>query len=906
MLRGSSRPRRLLTATLSILVSLPLATPFAATGEGGPEPPRPDPPIRLDYHEQTGKLTFLGASPQSPVVIQGALAAGLAPEGRARAAVEVYGPAFGLRDPFAELELLGLRSAERGRTSARYHQVFRGVPVLGGEIIVNQDSLGRLLSMSGEISPDLSLSVDPGVTAQDAAALAIAVTAKAHQLDPAELVVSSPELWVYDERLLLPSSRPAELVWRMDVSGRQALDVNELVLVSARTGGISLHFNQIDAALYREIYDNNNNPAAGLPGTGPVRTEGGGATGITDVDKAYDYAGDTYSFYFNHHGRDSLDDAGMGLISTVRYCDPFDVCPYSNAFWTGAPEYQMVYGEGFASGDDVVGHELTHGVTNFESSLFYYYQSGAINESFSDVWGEFIDLENGVGDDSAGVRWLMGEDIPIGAIRSMKTPPTYGDPDRMSSANYWTASSDNGGVHSNSGINNKAVYLMTDGASFNGFDVTGLGIAKVAAIYYDVQTTMLTSGSDYGDLYNALYQSCLDLVGGTEGITLGDCTEVREATDAVEMDEEPQPNFNPEAEVCPAGTTKTDLFYDDIESGLANWTAAAMEGLSSWFLTAGYAHGGDYSLYGADYLADVPTDSYVAMDSDVLLPVGSMPYLWFAHAFGFDAPDFDGGWVEYSTDGGGAWLDAGSLIDSGLAYTGSLNSLSNNPNPGHVAYVGASHGYVSTRVDLSSLAGQSVRFRWRMSQDDIVSDLGWLVDDVGIYTCDFIPTDTPSPTPSNTPLPTGTDTPTPTPSDTPLPTATDTPSATPSATPLPTATDTPTPTPSDTPLPTATDTPTPTPSDTPLPTATDTPTPTPSDTPPPAATDTSTPTITPTPQPGDLNLDGAINVLDIQLCVNVFLGVETDPAIVDRSDLNGDGAVNVLDVQLLVNLFLAG
>jgi len=852
MLWGSRRPRRLLTATLAILVSLPLANPYLASGEGGPKPPPTDPPIRADYHEQTGKLTFLGASPQSPVVIQGALAAGLAPEGRARAAVEVYGRAFGLRDPSAELELLGLDSTQRGRTSARYHQAFHGVPVLGGEIVVNQDSMGRLFSMSGEISPDLSLSIDPEVTAQDASDLAIAATARIHQLDPAELVVSNPELWIYDERLLLASSRPAELVWRMDVRGREKLDVNELVLVSARTGGISLHFNQVDAALYREIYDNENDDTAGLPGYGPVRTEGGGATGITDVDKAYDYAGDTYSFYFNHHGRDSLDDAGMGLISTVRYCDPFDVCPYSNAFWTGAPEYQMVYGEGFASGDDVVGHELTHGVTNFESSLFYYYQSGAINESFSDVWGEFIDLENGVGDDSAGVRWLMGEDIPIGAIRSMKTPPTYGDPDRMSSANYYTGTGDNGGVHSNSGINNKAVYLMTDGGDFNGFVITGLGIAKVAAIYYEVQTAMLTSGSDYGDLYNALYQSCLNLVGGTEGITLGDCTEVREATDAVEMDEEPQPNFNPEAEICPAGTTKTDLFYDDLESGLANWTAAAIEGVSSWYDTAGYAHGGDRSLYGADYLADVPSDSYVAMDSDVLLPVSSMPYLWFAHAFGFDAPDFDGGWVEYSTDGGGMWLDAGSLIDSGLEYTGSLNNLSNNPNSGHVAYVGASHGYVSTRVELASLAGQSVRFRWRMSQDDIVSDLGWLVDDVRVYNCEPILTDTP------------------TPSDTPLPTATHTP------------------TPSDTPLPTATDTPTP--SDTPLP----------------AGTDTPTPTITPTPQPGDLNLDGAVNVLDIQLCVNVFLGVETDPGIVDRSDLNGDGAVNVLDVQLLVNLFLAG
>jgi len=148
----------------------------------------------------------------------------------------------------------------------------------------------------------------------------------------------------------------------------------------------------------------------------------------------------------------------------------------------------------------------------------------------------------------------------------------------------------------------------------------------------------------------------------------------------------------------------------------------------------------------------------------------------------------------------------------------------------------------------------------------------------------------PTETPTFTATATSTATPTPTPSDTPPPTATETPSPTPTDTPLPTATDSPTPTPTDTPLPTATDSPTPTPTDTPLPTATDTP----------------TATITPTLQPGDLNLDGAINVLDIQLCVNVALAVETDPAVIDRADLNGDEAVNVLDVQLLVNLFLAG
>ena len=96
---------------------------------------------------------------------------------------------------------------------------------------------------------------------------------------------------------------------------------------------------------------------------------------------------------------------------------------YNNAFWNGT---QMVYGNGgnLAQADDVVGHELTHGVTDFESNLFYYYQSGAINESFSDIFGEFVDQTNGKGDDSAGVKWLMGEDSSLGALRDMENPPT--------------------------------------------------------------------------------------------------------------------------------------------------------------------------------------------------------------------------------------------------------------------------------------------------------------------------------------------------------------------------------------------------------------------------------------------------------------------------------------------------
>ena len=136
----------------------------------------------------------------------------------------------------------------------------------------------------------------------------------------------------------------------------------------------------------------------------------------------------------------------------------------------------MFFGDGYASADDVVGHELTHGVTEHESNLVYMNESGAINESLSDVFGELIDQTNGAGNDSASVKWLMGEDLPIGAIRSMKNPKLYGDPDRYLSPLYYTGEGDNGGVHFNSGVNNKLCYLLTDGGSFNGETITAMGV----------------------------------------------------------------------------------------------------------------------------------------------------------------------------------------------------------------------------------------------------------------------------------------------------------------------------------------------------------------------------------------------------------------------------------------------
>jgi hypothetical protein len=123
----------------------------------------------------------------------------------------------------------------------------------------------------------------------------------------------------------------------------------------------------------------------------------------------------------------------------------------------------------------------------------------------------------------------------------------------------------------------KLSYLMVDGGTFNNRTVRALGWEKTAAVYYYAQTRLLTSASDYLDLYHALSQACSALINGKEGISAADCKQVRNAADAVEMNKSPASGYNPEAAFCPTGTTKfpTDLFMDDFENGFYNWSSQA-------------------------------------------------------------------------------------------------------------------------------------------------------------------------------------------------------------------------------------------------------------------------------------------------------------------------------------------
>jgi len=230
----------------------------------------------------------------------------------------------------------------------------------------------------------------------------------------------------------------------------------------------------------RVIYTANN--SSSLPGT-LVRSEGQAATGDVAVDEAYDGLGATFDLYWDIHGRNSIDDAGMDLIGTVHYGSGYD-----NAFFDGT---QMVFGDGdgvyfnrFTIAIDVMGHELTHGVTAATAGLEYHDQPGALNESISDVFGSQV-KQRFLGQTAAAADWLIGAGLWTAAVngvalRSMKAPGTaYDDPvvgkdpqpDHMS--RYVTTTSDNGGVHTNSGIPNKAFYLAAVAIGGNSWDAAG-------------------------------------------------------------------------------------------------------------------------------------------------------------------------------------------------------------------------------------------------------------------------------------------------------------------------------------------------------------------------------------------------------------------------------------------------
>ena len=224
----------------------------------------------------------------------------------------------------------------------------------------------------------------------------------------------------------------------------------------------------------------------------------------------------TANYWASVHGRDSWDGNGAAIKSYVHYDNSYD-----NAFWNGSV---MTYGDGstfdILTAMDVVAHEIGHAVCSSTANLVYSYESGAMNEGFSDIWGACVEAAYKSDDNNP---WLIGEEIgsgisTYGPLRSMQDPNAEGDPDTYK-GNYWNGtSSDNGGVHTNSGVLNYWFYLLSVGGSGtndNGtaYNVTGIGIDKAAAIAYRLESVYLSSNSQYSDAASLSETATIDLYG---------------------------------------------------------------------------------------------------------------------------------------------------------------------------------------------------------------------------------------------------------------------------------------------------------------------------------------------------------------------------------------------------------
>lgn len=381
--------------------------------------------------------------------------------------------------------------AADGTTQTRYQQMVGSAAVLGGQLTVIRQG-GATLAVIGAHYPGLAAKNKPALSAADARAVAQQrIGAEGRWIVSLAIDPADAHLF-YTVENRRAGERSIQWIDAGDGRVRNAYDG----LTTDGPGiGVKGDTKQLDTSVQggtnvlvttdgrQATYDLKNRPT--VPGTLfsdaddvwdlAGRTSPGQPAGVD----AHYYAGVTDRFYLDVFSRDSLDDAGMQMVSNAHYRRN-----YNNAFWDGS---QITFGDGdgttfreFSGALDVVTHELTHGVTEFTSGLVYQNESGALNESFSDIMGntsEYFADAAGL-DPAATPDWLVGEDIYLPAddepgIRNMADPQEDADPDHYSER--FLGTEDNGGVHSNSGISNHAYALLVNGGRNAGCDTVGSG-----------------------------------------------------------------------------------------------------------------------------------------------------------------------------------------------------------------------------------------------------------------------------------------------------------------------------------------------------------------------------------------------------------------------------------------------
>jgi Zn-dependent metalloprotease len=846
-----------------------------------------------------------------------------------------YGGLLGIRDASAELVRTSSFVDRYGSTHLSYRQVYRGVPVFGGVLRAHFDARSDLTAVNGVFVPDIRLGTKPrlgaGAAKKRAIAQVIARPPAGHSgLRAADLSAESAKLYVYRTGLIRNVRGTNQLVYEVRVTNGR--DVREVVFVHAHAGKVVNRFSLINDGLFRRLFEQNT--------SNQVWQEGDPFPGTLNQDQQniVNFSGQTYRHFFNAFGRDSYDGAGHEMRSVNN--DPRIACP--NANWNGATTN---YCNGVTA-DDVVAHEWEHAYTQFTHNLIYQWQPGALNEAYSDIFGETVDVLNGEGtdtpnpirsaggcsthttpvpvlvinspppiagecaaagasfgpplsaagvtgnvvlaDDGVGVttdactplvnaaqitgnialvdrgtctfvvkvknaqnagaiavvvgnnivgppspmagtdptitvpsvmislshrnlivgqlgtstvnvtmrrgggvtedsyRWLLAEDSTAfgGAIRDMWNPRCLSDPGKVTDSEYQCAATDNGGVHTNSGVPNHGFALLVDGGTYNGRTVGAIGLVKAAHLYWRAQSVYQTPTSDFDDHADALQASCTDLIGvnltglstgapvGPSGevISAADCAAVTNMIAAVELRTDPsaQCNFqpllrqNPPA-LCPSQKNPPIHYAEDFEDGLVGWTLTNQGVYSGWpnlnWVQATTLPGGraGAAAFGAD--PDIgncdggagDVSGVMRMESPaILIPATNIlsTRLTFQHYVATEA-GWDGGNLKISINGGPYFVVPASAYLFN-PYNATLNppeAGNTNPLAGQPGFTGTDGGKVTgswgeSQVNLSHPAvgvdpGDTIRLRFDLGMDGCTGVDGWYVDDVKVRSCNL-------------------------------------------------------------------------------------------------------------------------------------------------------------------------
>ncbi len=396
-----------------------------------------------------------------------------------------------------DLVLRKMTVDDDGGRSFRYDQMFDGMPVIGGELVVHVDVKGAIGAVNGTARGDvgtlgshpISQTTALGTIAQDVRFGGLAAS------DVREVYLETDEGTLHK-------------AYEATVSGMRGADpVRDRVYVDMDTNTVVADYPQIHYSKSRRVYTANN--GSSLPGT-LKRSEGGAVTADNAVNLSYDHVGDTYDAYFAFFNRDSYNNAGAQLTSSVHYSTN-----YCNAYWNGS---QMVYGDGDSSQGcaslalslDVTGHELTHAVTENESALVYSGESGGMNEALSDMFGSFVEAwvdggRNGTLSNANDV-WLIGDEVLPPFLRNMCDPAADG-----ASKDVWSSTVGNSDVHYSSGPANLMFCLLSRGGVHprgkTTNNVPGIGMDKAIRIVYKAQTDYLTSSAKYTNFRTAMEQA---------------------------------------------------------------------------------------------------------------------------------------------------------------------------------------------------------------------------------------------------------------------------------------------------------------------------------------------------------------------------------------------------------------